>query len=103
MISMGKSTAAGNVTAAEFTTPTVVRDALGRDHVVGEGEQPSPGKNSSASETTESKQPEKSESDSPTGTPADTSSSKSDASGASVATIAGATGRATTPKGGSKS
>lgn len=32
---MGKSTAAGNVTAEEFTTPTVVRDALGRDHVVG--------------------------------------------------------------------
>lgn len=32
---MAKSTAAGNVTAEEFTTPTVVRDALGRDHVVG--------------------------------------------------------------------
>lgn len=32
---MGKSTAAGNVTAEEFTTPTVVRDAIGRDHIVG--------------------------------------------------------------------
>ena len=32
---MGKSTAAGNVTAEEFSEPAVVRDALGRDHIVG--------------------------------------------------------------------
>lgn len=32
---MGKSTATGNVTAEEYTEPTVVRDALGRDHIVG--------------------------------------------------------------------
>jgi hypothetical protein len=32
---MGKSTASGNVTAEEFTTPAVVRDAIGRDHLVG--------------------------------------------------------------------
>lgn len=32
---MAKSTAAGNVTAEEYTEPTVVRDALGNDHIVG--------------------------------------------------------------------
>lgn len=129
---MGRSTAAGNVTATEYTEPTVVRDATGRSHLVGpmgtmdeveqqrreldeaaraegvepgtgrqeqgEGEQSSPGKNSSESETTDSKQNEKNESGSTTATPEGTSSPKNDASGNSAGTTAGATGRATGSK-----